>query len=170
RHVTCSIKAISQTKGFSNDTIRTTIIQHHERANGLGYPEGLAQEEIADYAKMVGLADTYEAMTHQRPHRVPCPPHQALREIIGPLKLFFDIRVIKALVNRISVYPVGSLVQLNSGEIAKVISSSPASPLRPFVLVILDAYKRHVSAPRTIDLCENNSFFIKGPALLDEKI
>ncbi|NQS99874.1 MAG: hypothetical protein HQ595_02220, partial [Candidatus Omnitrophica bacterium] len=46
RHVTCSIKAISQTKGFSNDTIRTTIIQHHERANGLGYPEGLAQEEI----------------------------------------------------------------------------------------------------------------------------
>lgn len=144
------------------------IGQHHERVNGGGYPLQLKGNEIDNYAKIIGLADTYEAMTHHRPYRRAIAPHYAIREITGPFKLFFDQQMIKLLVYRISIFPLGSFVRLNSGDIARVIASNANSPLRPVVLVMLDSREKPLSEYKTLDLSKNNSVYIKEPLMLGD--
>lgn len=150
------------------DFIKEIIKQHHERENGAGYPLGLTGTKINEYAKIIALVDTYEAMTHPRCFRKAKVPHEVIKEIMHSIKLFFDSEAIKALVDKLSIYPVGSFVKLNNREIAKVISSNPDSPLRPFVLVMFDAYGKYMSERKTVDLSKNNSIYIKGPAYLNE--
>lgn len=153
--------------GSPYNVIKEVIEGHHERINGKGYPSGLKGNAINDYAKIIGLVDTYEAMTHCRPHHQAKMPHQTIREIMGSLRLFFEPAIIKALVDKISIYPVGSFVKLNSGDTAKVISSNSDSPLRPLVLILLDSYGKRIPEFETLDLSKNNSIYIREPVLLN---
>jgi HD-GYP domain-containing protein (c-di-GMP phosphodiesterase class II) len=137
------------------------ISQHHERMNARGYPLGLSGNEINEYARIIGLTDTYEAMTHNRAFRKAIQQHQAIIEILGPQKVFFDQDILKAFIEKISIYPVGSFVRLNNGDVARVISSSPESAIRPVVLTIIDCAGKAVAEPKTIDLSKNDSFYIK---------
>jgi len=143
--------------------LKVIVAQHHERIDGSGYPLGLKGDEINIYAKIIGLADTYEAMIHNRP----CPglklPHQALKEILASLSTFFDPDIIKALVQKISIYPVGSFVKLSNTEIAKVISSNFTSPLRPTVLVVLDKDGKHLKESKTLDLIRSDGIHVIEP-------
>lgn len=165
-HTSAGIKIISQIKDFYCNGVEEVIAQHHERINGKGYPRGLKGNELNVYSKILGLVDTYEAMTHPRAHRQARLPHQAIREIMGRDKVFFEPEVIKALVSKISIYPIGSFVRLNTREIAKVILADPTSPLRPLVLVILDSSGRNIPEPQTLDLSKSNSVYIKEAVLL----
>lgn len=154
--------------GSAYNSLTEIIQQHHERTNGQGYPLGLRGNQINDYAKIIGLVDTYEAMTHYRSFRQLRIPHQAVKELMHPLKPLFEPEIIKALIDKISIYPVGSFVKLNTQEIAKVITTNSTSPLRPLVLVILDAYGKRISELKTLDLSKNDSIYIKEPVLLNQ--
>lgn len=167
-HVSKGAQIISSMRSPCYSSLKKIIEQHHERVNAKGYPFGLKGNEIHEYAKIVGLADTYEAMTHPRCFHTARIPHQAIREITGPFKSFFEPDIIKAFVGKLSIYPIGSFVRLNSEEIAKVISSNLTSPLRPIVLVLLDSNGKHISEPKTINLSESNAIYIKEPVLLNE--
>jgi HD-GYP domain-containing protein (c-di-GMP phosphodiesterase class II) len=145
---------------FSEQMINA-ILQHHERNGGKGYPVGLDETNIHDLAMIIGIADTYEAMIHSRPYKERMSPDKAILNIINFGKELFQNRVIKALVSRVGLYPVGSWVELNTGEICKVLMVNSESPLRPVVSILKDKNKDEFREIKTVDLGKTPSLYIK---------
>lgn len=166
RHALKGAEIFSRIKQPPNILLSEIIEQHHERIDGGGYPCGVKGGSINAYAKIIGLADTYEAITHHRAYRQAKIAHQAIREITGPLKMFFEFEIIKAFLDKISIYPIGSFVKLNTQEVAKIISPNPNFPLQPVILILLDSDLKHTLKSRLLDLSNDNSIYIKEPISL----
>jgi HD-GYP domain-containing protein (c-di-GMP phosphodiesterase class II) len=128
--------------------------------NGTGYPQGLHGRKINEYAKILAVVDTYEALTHPRPHRDALLPFDAMREILKD-KARFDPHYLKVLIEQISIYPVGSWVELNSGEVGKVVKINKSNPLRPILDIIFDAQFQKIKEPKSIDLTKTPNLYIK---------
>lgn len=155
-HVAKSLEILERA-GNINGIVKETVMMHHERALGDGYPAGISSGDINPYAKILGLVDTYEAMTHARPYRDGMNTHNAVKELVGSMRDEFDLDVIKIFVNKMSVYPIGSIIRLETGEIVRVISVKAGSPLRPVVMVLIDADGDNVKERVVIDLSEPNT-------------
>jgi HD-GYP domain-containing protein (c-di-GMP phosphodiesterase class II) len=141
-------------------SILEVVQQEHERLDGSGYPRRLHNGEINEFAQTVGLADTYEAMTHQRPYRAKFTPQETIREILQRKRLFSPA-LIKLLIEKVGVFPLGILVRLNTREIASVYKDNPKSPLRPVVNVIYDEFGNELETPKQIDLAFHSVVYIK---------
>ena len=159
-HIDKSLEVVGATDAI-NEVVKDTIRMHHERVNGSGYPLGLKTDKINPYAKILGLADTYETLTHDRPHREGMNTHKAVTFLISSLKDNFDTAVTKIFVNKMSVYPIGSIVKLSTGEVARIISVRSGSPLRPVVMIIKNAYGEHVTERNIVDLSRQTLLFIR---------
>ena len=148
--------------------------QAHERFGGQGYPRGLKDDEIHAYAKIAAVVDVYEALTHGRPYRKALQPHEAIKELLAMNSSgLFDMSLLKALINRMGIYPVGCWVELNSSEIGKVVSTNDDSPLRPKVNIIFGPTKDRLPQIKSIDLSAKPNLFIKrsiNPQELDLKL
>jgi HD-GYP domain-containing protein (c-di-GMP phosphodiesterase class II) len=138
------------------------VLQQHERENGQGYPRGLKGKEINDNAKIIGLADAYEAISHSRSYKKYLLPHYAIKEILNTLRGFFPPNIIKALVERLSIFPLYSYVRLNSGYIGRVIEVDETRPLRPTVEVLFDPQKKKVDKIQRIKLSDTPILYITG--------
>ena len=132
----------------------------NERLDGSGYPQGLQGDEINPYAQIIGLLDIYEAMTHDRPHREKMTHFHAMTEIIKTQKERFRPALLKALINTFAIFPLHSMVKLNSGAIGRVIETHEIQPLRPRIEIIVDAQKRRMQAPRHLDLREQPVLYV----------
>jgi HD-GYP domain-containing protein (c-di-GMP phosphodiesterase class II) len=132
--------------------------EHHEREDGSGYPCGLRGEQISEYAKITGLASTYEAMTHDRPHRR-CV---SVRELIDTKNRAFSPRVMRSFLEQISLYPIGSFVKLNNRTVGKVIRTHDGQPLRPVVTILVDADGMRVTEEKTVNLLGNPILWVMG--------
>jgi len=141
--------------------------EEHERMNGTGYPNGLKDGEISEYARIVAIADVYEALTHDRPYRKKISPHEAIKELIANNPLF-DSRILKVLINKVGVYPISSWVELNSNEIGKVMINNNEFPLRPVVNVLFDGTRQKLKDLRVINLAKQFNLFIKKSLRDDE--
>lgn len=119
-----------------NDNVFKGIIQHHEKMDGTGYPYKLSGKNIHPYARILAVADVYDALTSNRPYRVPNPPNEAIEYIMAGNETHFDEQVIRAFLRKVAPYPVGSRVSLSNGERACVLKNYPEAPLRPLVSVI----------------------------------
>jgi HD-GYP domain-containing protein (c-di-GMP phosphodiesterase class II) len=150
-HAEFGQELVSKLEGALPDTA-TTLGQEHERADGSGYPLGLKSHEIEDLAKVIGLVDVFDALTHGRPHRPPCSPHQALKIILTEMREAFDYELLKAFLNLITVFPLGSYVELTTGEAARVVWVNSRNPLRPTVEVVGDAEGRPLPEPYPLEL------------------
>ena len=137
-------------------------LQEHERENGQGYPRGLKGEEINESAKIIGLADVYEAISHFRCYKKHLIPHYALKELLNTQRGVFPSRIIKALIGRFSIFPLYSYVRLNSGYIGRVIEVNEAYPLRPTVKILFDSQKKKVDKIQTINLADTPILYITG--------
>jgi len=153
------------TFGASFTWIGKIVVQVHERRDGSGYPQGLRSEQIRDLAGIIGLADTYEAMTHPRVDREARAVYHALKEIIDLRNTLFDRRLVKALINIVSIFPLGSLVELNNAEIGRVVDTSRTHPTRPIIEVLLDAKGQRMDSQRLIDLKNEPMLYIVDPAI-----
>lgn len=129
--------------------------QEQEREDGSGYPQGLTNGAIHEYARIIGVADVYAALTRRRGDRRALLPFEAVKEIIQSMKQKFDPRVIRILLNKLSAFPIGSLVKLNSGAIGSVVETDEAFPLRPTVKILYDAQGRQLSDDRVVNLREH---------------
>jgi putative nucleotidyltransferase with HDIG domain len=137
--------------------IPSAVAQHHERLDGSGYPEGLSDEEIDDLARLVAVVDTYESMTAPRPHRLAKLPREAMGELLEEAEAG---RLDRKWVERflcLSFYPVGSYVELSSGETARVVAAGgvPADPRfasRPVVQLVTDRLGRKMWTPEFVNL------------------
>jgi HD-GYP domain-containing protein (c-di-GMP phosphodiesterase class II) len=161
-HVSKSLQAVEAISSI-NDVVKETILMHHERANGSGYPRGFKSDQINPYAKIIGLVDTYEAITHKRAYREGMDAHSTMKFMISALKNNFDHDAIKLLIDKMSIYPIGSFVKLDTGEVARVISVRPGSPLRPVVMILKDAFDQPVKEKIVIDLSKPGGPSIQSP-------
>ncbi len=124
--------------------------QSSERYDGRG-KSGLSGSEIAWSARLISVLSMFEALIHYRPYRARLLPRDAIREIVKHHKKSFDPVMLKALIESISLYPIGTYVQLNSGEIGMVTRIHPRLPLRPIVNIEMDIQGSEVP-PRQVDL------------------
>jgi hypothetical protein len=117
------------------------------------------KEQHPEYFQIIGIANDYETLTHSRPDRHKIIGSEVLKEMLASHK--FPPDILKKFINLIGIYPVGSYVELNTNEIAKVLASNFDSPLRPTVSVILDMSKNLVEQPRRINLAIQANIHIK---------
>lgn len=144
-----------------NPTVKSTILSHHERINGQGYPKGLKKEEIPLEGKVLAVADVWEALTHQRPWRNRFIPHEAMLMMRDFSDSLLDSQVVKVLVDKLSIYPIGSLVELNSAEIGEVIFAERGFPTK--LKIIIDAEDKRLVEPRLIEISSYPNLYIEHP-------
>ena len=167
-HASASVMILSSTKELPEAVIQA-IKETHERMNGKGYPRGIKGGELSEYARIIAIADVYEALVHSRVYRPKRSPHEVIKEMLSSDSGSFDGRALKAFINLIGIYPAGSYVELNSAEIAKAISSNDNFPLRPVVHIIFDSSKKRLNEPRLINLAKQFNLYIKNQ-LSDEDV
>ncbi len=126
--------------------------EHHERESGQGYPQGLKGNEICEYAKIIGLVDTYEAMIHNRPHRKAMPQHSSVKELISSRNLMFPPHIIKGYLEEIGLFPIGSFVKLNNGAIGQVIATNKTFPMKPTIKLLFNGQGNKMTDGDMIDL------------------
>lgn len=111
------------------------IRQAHERTNGLGYPNRLKGRQISEMALIIGVSDVFDALISERPYRPRLFPHEAIKELLVAERATFPREMTKALVEQLSVYPLGTTVRLTTGETGTVVGVNVQYPLRPIVEV-----------------------------------
>lgn len=139
--------AAAELPGAVFDVLR----QEHERLDGSGYPRQEKAETICEYAQLIGLVDTYEALGHQRPYRMKFTPLAVINQVIAE-KQRFNQKMVKTLIERFGVFPVGSIVTLNTREVGVVLRDNPGMPLRPVINIVLDAAGNQLKEPKRLDL------------------
>jgi len=112
--------------------------QHHENYDGTGYNRGLSGEDIHKYARIAAIADIYDAITSDRPYRKANLPHEAYEIMLGSRGTKLDPQITDLFLENVALYPIGSTVLLDTGEIAVVIKALPKLQARPIVKVIID--------------------------------
>jgi len=142
------------------EEIALSILQHHERGDGSGYPQKITEDQMLPMAKILTLIDTYEALIHPRDHRDALIPPLGLQELIKQEGKSFSKPLMKTLIESISLFPAGCYVKLNSGEIAKVIRPNPRYPNRPEVEVLFDISGRRIRS-RKVNLSQDNLIYIQ---------
>ena len=133
--------------------IRDAALSHHERLDGRGYPNGVPEWKISRFARIIAIVDAYDAITSDRCYQDGRSPAKALRILYRERFGHFDAELTEAFIRMVGIYPPGSLVELNSGEVAIVLSTNPQQKLRPKVELILDSEKQPCE-PTIIDLTE----------------
>src|SRR5258708_11783622 len=151
RHVAYSAEILRATPGIHPELPKLVLL-HHERQDGSGYPQGLKGDEIGLYGSIAGIADTFDALTAVRPYAEPLPPSSALSYLYKERGTGFHAALIEQFTQDVGVLPVGSVVELNSGELGIVLTQNLARRLKPPVMGVLDAPWHPVHPHRILDL------------------
>lgn len=141
-----------------NEDIYGGIISHHEKFDGTGYPYGIKGYNIPIFARVISVADVYDALTGNRPYRNPIRPSEAIEYIMGNSGISFDIDIVRAFLRKIEPYPIGASVRLSDGRQGIVIRDNINNPLRPVV-------KLRSEREEVLDLTNDfslNNIVIKG--------
>ncbi|MEW6067737.1 MAG: HD-GYP domain-containing protein [Nitrospirota bacterium] len=141
KHPIWGVKAILKLKGFDDTTIRASIVafEHHMNYDFSGYPPTKKYKELDFYSRIVTLSDQYDAMTSSRVYsRIPIPPDKALSIMMERSGTQLDPLLLKFFINMVGVFPIGSLVMLNTKELGIVYESDVVFVDRPRVLIIID--------------------------------
>lgn len=118
-----------------NQTISLAVLQHHEKVNGKGYPFGVSAKQITPYAKILSIADIYDALVTERPYKAAYSQRDAV-EMIMSMTEELDMNAMKSFMESMILYPVDTIVELSNGEKAKVVKNNPHYILRPTVVGI----------------------------------
>lgn len=127
-------------------------LHHHEKVDGTGYPHKLPNDEISIFAKMGAVCDVYDAVTSNRPYKEGWEPGVSLQRMAQWSKTHFDDRVFKAFVKSVGIYPIGSMVMLQSGRLGVVVDQNPVSLLKPLVKVFFSTKSRTRIPVEVLDL------------------
>ena len=150
-HVDLGLTILQEIPNIDPDVLEG-IAQHHERMNGSGYPNNLMGDKISTFGRMGAIADTYAAVTKPRPYAEIISPHQALQMLSSWGGSQFQTDMVEQFIQSIGVFPVGSMVELSTGEVAVVVTHSKIKRLRPKVLVLTLPDKTICANPSTRDL------------------
>jgi len=150
-HVQAGVEILEKTPGLSKRIIEA-VATHHERHDGSGYPNGLHGTQIPIFGRIIGLIDSYDAMTSVRPNAGSRSPHQAVMELYHGRDTLFQADLVEQFIQTCGVYPTGSLVELSDGRVGVVSAVHDLKRLRPSVMILLDADKSPLGEFYSIDL------------------
>ncbi|MGE0468437.1 MAG: HD-GYP domain-containing protein [Nitrospira sp.] len=157
QHCKLGVTLLSERPGMHEDVLRI-VREHHERADKSGFPAGLDHDQISRLAQIVGIVDFYDGMVSRRGARPAMIPHDAVRQLfLAGERGQFEKTLVEVMIRSIGVYPVGSLVRLNTGEQAVVVGANPQQRLKPLVKVTTDPQGGSYATPIEIDLAAPSS-------------
>lgn len=135
--------------------------QHQEKVDGTGYPRGLKGDEIHEYARITAIADVYDALTSDRTYRQGLSPSQAYEFMLAASGTHFDTELLREFLRHVALYPVGSVVELSTGDIGVVTHVLPGMQARPTVRVLIDENNTLLETPVDLDLSAELTLFIE---------
>ncbi len=170
QHVLRGVEVLASTTGLGESYVQPAL-EHHERVNGDGYPHKRAKHDISQYGLITAIVDIYDAMTSDRCYHKGQPAHQALQLLYRlSLEGHLDSTLVQRFIQVVGVYPVGSVVELNTGEVAVVKQIHHHVPLAPVVFLVKSAGNTLLSNPRELDLvAQIETPHRKITAILDPK-
>ena len=151
KHVAVGLDLVKKTLGLNADVL-AMIQHHHERHDGSGYPKKLAGADIPVFGRIAGLIDCFDAMTTKRPYAPAKSAYDAVRELNSLSGTGFQRELVEQFVQAVGMFPTGSLVELNTNEVALVIEQNRVQRLRPKLMLLLNADKTPVSRHALLDL------------------
>ena len=160
-HTLYTYKIVNKELLYPED-VGIIVLQHHERWDGEGYPRRIAGTAIDLGARIVSVADAFEAMVSQKPYRNSMMGYQAMKNLLSDNLRRFDPDVIKAFIQTMGIYPIGSIILLNNGAMAKVVDVQGTAPLRPKIKILADEFGTVFKQDEgeIIDLLVEKSLFI----------
>lgn len=135
-------------------------LTHHERYDGKGYPLGLKGNEVHEFARIVSVADVYDAITSDRVYKRRIKINEAVEYLIGMGDHQFDYNIVRNFIEHVTIYPPGTCVLLNTGDKAIVVDINRKYPNRPIVRILADREGQIPKEPVEIDLTTNNTYII----------
>lgn len=156
QHIAFGIEIVTQLSDASDEVIKI-VTQHHERENGNGYPHGMYANQIHPYSRMAAIVDCYEELIWGQPGIPGLRSFEALKELRDNAQNGLNFALVEQFAQCIGVFPVGSLVELNTGEVAIVLSHNRTQRFLPRIMIICNTKKKPYDAPITIDLRKGES-------------
>jgi HD-GYP domain-containing protein (c-di-GMP phosphodiesterase class II) len=126
---------IIKTVSAVNEGVRLSVLQHHEREDGSGYPLGLKGDAIHPYAKVIAIADIFHAMTSQRQHKKPLSGYLVLEQLFNESFGKLDPAMVQTFIQKVTQFHNGTLVKLNDNAIGEIVFTDRAHPTRPMINV-----------------------------------
>jgi HD-GYP domain-containing protein (c-di-GMP phosphodiesterase class II) len=146
---------VAKSKNIDIDVLGI-IENHHERMDGSGYPRGIEGAAIPLLARIAGLVDTYDAMITARPYATARTSHEATQELLDSKGYQFQEALVEQFVQAIGLFPTGTMVELNTGEVAIVVAQNTTRRLKPEVVIVLDTEKQRLESNKLVDLANQN--------------
>ena len=155
-HVPLGVEILEKTSGIP-PTALEIVRSHHERYNGSGYIMGLKGDQIGQFGMIAAIVDCYDAITSDRVYHSGISAHNALKKMYEWRQRDFHPKLIEQFIQCMGIYPIGSLVELNTGEIGVVITMNRIRRLKPRVILVLQANNSPYTELKTIDLMHHKT-------------
>jgi HD-GYP domain-containing protein (c-di-GMP phosphodiesterase class II) len=150
-HVDIGLEILGESSDVDSRVL-DMVATHHERYDGSGYPRGWKGNQIPVFGRIGGIVDSYAAMTNDRPYANAKSSYDAMREFKALSDKHFQAEMVEQFIQAVGIFPAGTLVELNTGEIAVVLKEHQSTRLRPELAIILDSEKRPLKDFKVIDL------------------
>lgn len=157
RHVEYGHEILARTPGVPSIAL-DVVAEHHERLRGTGYPEGKAGDAISQFGQMAAIVDVYDALTTDRVYHGAIPPHEALRKLLEWSPQDYDRSLVQQFIRCVGIYPVGTLVRLESQRLAVVVETGRKQLLKPVVRLMFDIPSRRRLTSQDIDLAAESPY------------
>lgn len=146
--------------GKVKPALANIALQHQEAFDGTGYPQNLKGVQIDEFARIGQICDSYTAMVEPRPHRQPLLPYEAMKSMLSSDAQRFDPRLLRAFLGKMSIYPIGSVIQLSDKRVGLTLGCKTEKPLRPLVRLLRDETGLPYGSLQFVDLFSQADLYI----------
>ena len=160
-HVVYSRELLEGKPGITQAALDVAAL-HHERIDGTGYPFGLKGDEISEVGQMSTIVDVYDALTSVRVYKSAWEPNVALKKLLEWSDHHFNPALVKQFIRCLGIYPIGTLVELDSGNVGIVIEQGESDLLNPHVRIIYNIRKKGIVPVSELDLSKTNDHIVKS--------
>ena len=156
-HVPLGVQVLEDSKGGIADNSINVARFHHERIDGTGYVSGRSNGEIPEFGRIGGIVDCYDAITSDRIYKKGISAYDALKKMYEWRDSAFDGVLVEKFIQCMGIYPIGSLVEMNTGSVGVVATINRERRLRPKVVLVLTSDKKPFDKPKVIDMMEDKA-------------